>query len=140
MKLSSVFLAALAPIAAFALPSPVEEAAAAATQPSSPEPKFDTGSNTIEKRASRAVVVADGLRYRTCPRTSCTAVGQYARGTEVTLRCYTREGTTVVNGDAYGLLQKIMLLSMLTTGQRLGQARQRILGCLVQWRLCLLVQ
>ncbi|KAL1991493.1 hypothetical protein VTN49DRAFT_4801 [Thermomyces lanuginosus] len=100
MKLSSVFLAALAPIAAFALPSPVEEAAAAATQPSSPEPKFDTGSNTIEKRASRAVVVADGLRYRTCPRTSCTAVGQYARGTEVTLRCYTREGTTVVNGDA----------------------------------------
>jgi hypothetical protein len=54
----------------------------------------------IEKRAIvDAVVVVDGLRYRTCPKTSCTAVGQYPKGTRIKLSCYTRDGTTTVNGD-----------------------------------------
>lgn len=54
----------------------------------------------LEKRTNAGVVQVDGLRYRTCPRTSCTAIGQYAIGTHITITCYTRTDTTVVNGDA----------------------------------------
>lgn len=53
----------------------------------------------IEKRAVGATVMVDGLRYRTCPRTSCSAPGQFAKGTKISLQCYTRTSTTTVNGD-----------------------------------------
>ncbi|CAN9127949.1 unnamed protein product [Alternaria alternata] len=54
----------------------------------------------IEKRAVvGATVLVDGLRYRTCPKTSCTAPGQYAKGTKIKLGCFTRTDTTTVNGD-----------------------------------------
>jgi len=54
----------------------------------------------MEKRAVvGATVLVDGLRYRTCPKTSCTAPGQYAKGTKIKLSCYTRTDTTTVNGD-----------------------------------------
>ncbi|CAN9102466.1 unnamed protein product [Alternaria sp. RS040] len=54
----------------------------------------------IEKRAIvGATVLVDGLRYRTCPKTSCTAPGQYAKGTKIKLSCFTRTDTTTVNGD-----------------------------------------
>lgn len=94
MKLSTVVLAALAPFAVLAHPAPVEEAAAAPTLPSTSEPD-----NHIQKRDVDAVVKVDGLRYRKCPRTSCTAVGQYPKGKKIKLKCYTRDNTTPVNGD-----------------------------------------
>lgn len=95
MKLSTVFVAALVPFAALSLPATAEDAAVAAlTAPSSPEPD-----NKIQKRALDAVVRVDGLRYRKCPRTSCTAVGQYPKGKRIKLECYTRDNTTPVNGD-----------------------------------------
>ncbi|KAI4955252.1 hypothetical protein J4E91_001110 [Alternaria rosae] len=54
----------------------------------------------MEKRAIvDATVIVDGLRYRTCPKTSCSAPGQYPKGTKIKLSCYTRDGTTTVNGD-----------------------------------------
>ena len=85
MKLSFVpILALVAALPALALPEPV----------AAPAPV------EFEKRDTACVVKVDGLRYRTCPRTSCTAVGQYPIGTPITMRCYTVENTTVVNGDA----------------------------------------
>ncbi|PPQ94587.1 hypothetical protein CVT25_011900 [Psilocybe cyanescens] len=79
---------------ALGLPEPV---------PATPEPTVYSGpvpNSSLEARANSATVLVDGLRYRTCPKTSCTAVGQYAKGTKVTINCYTRAGTTVVEGDA----------------------------------------
>lgn len=54
----------------------------------------------LEKRDVSGKVLVDGLRYRTCPKTSCPAPGQYAIGTAIEIQCFTRTGTTVVNGDA----------------------------------------
>lgn len=53
----------------------------------------------IEKRAVGATVRVDGLRYRTCPKTSCAAPGQFPIGKKISLQCYTRTGTTTVKGD-----------------------------------------
>ena len=54
----------------------------------------------MDKRAVvDATVAVDGLRYRTCPKTSCSAPGQYPKGTKIKLSCYTTSGTTEVNGD-----------------------------------------
>ncbi|KAG7087642.1 hypothetical protein E1B28_013590 [Marasmius oreades] len=90
MKFFTLALAALLPVAALAQ-----------------EPTFYLGKSSatdtepaLEKRTNSGVVRTDGLRYRTCPRTSCTAIGQYAINTRVQLVCYTRTDTTVVNGDA----------------------------------------
>jgi hypothetical protein len=64
------------------------------------EPTLAGRAPEIEKRAVvSATVKVDGLRYRTCPKTSCDAPGQYAKGTKIKLSCYTRDGTTTVNGD-----------------------------------------
>lgn len=54
----------------------------------------------VEARYVAGRVVANGLRYRRCPRTSCAAVGQYAPGTRIEIQCFTRAGTTIENGDA----------------------------------------
>ncbi|KAF2273181.1 uncharacterized protein EI97DRAFT_162993 [Westerdykella ornata] len=54
---------------------------------------------TLEKRAVSATVVVDGLRYRTCPKTSCSAPGQFAKGTRISLSCYTRTNTETIEGD-----------------------------------------
>lgn len=54
---------------------------------------------SLEKRSVSGTVVVDGLHYRTCPRTSCPAIGQYAKGTHLDLICYTRDNTTPVDGD-----------------------------------------
>lgn len=54
----------------------------------------------MDKRAVvDATVAVDGLRYRTCPKTTCSAPGQYPKGTKIKLSCYTTSGTTEVNGD-----------------------------------------
>lgn len=53
----------------------------------------------LEKRANAATVKVDGLRYRTCPKTSCSAPGQYPKGTKISLQCYTRDNTETINGD-----------------------------------------
>ena len=56
----------------------------------------------MTKRAAvSATVKVDGLRYRTCPKTSCSAPGQFAKGTKISLSCYTRDNTETVNGDKY---------------------------------------
>lgn len=95
MKLPALVLAALAPVAVFAHPAATPaEADHAPTVLSKSQPD-----NTIQKRANNAVVTVDGLRYRKCPRTSCTAVGQYPIGTRIQLDCYTTENTTPINGD-----------------------------------------
>ncbi|UNI18761.1 hypothetical protein JDV02_005014 [Purpureocillium takamizusanense] len=37
------------------------------------------------------------LKYRTCPKTSCKVVGQYAKGAKVKVKCVTRGSS--VNGE-----------------------------------------
>lgn len=78
---------------ALVLPEPV---------PAAPEPTVYSGladKSVLDKRANSATVKVDGLGYRKCPRTSCDAVGQYSKGTKISITYYTRENTTVVNGD-----------------------------------------
>ncbi|KAF8801968.1 hypothetical protein BYT27DRAFT_7113990 [Phlegmacium glaucopus] len=96
MKFSLVPLIALVltSTSVMALPEPAPAAA---------EPTFYTppvGRRTLEKRTISGTVEVNGLRHRSCPRTSCTANGQYARGTHIDIVCYTRTDTTVVDGDA----------------------------------------
>ncbi|KAF8162681.1 hypothetical protein B0H34DRAFT_692535 [Crassisporium funariophilum] len=95
MRFSLISLLALAIAAPSAFAQPA---------PAAPEPTVYTKpliGRTLEKRAVPGRVEVDGLRYRTCPRTSCTAVGQYAIYTPINIVCYTRDNTTPVNGD-YG--------------------------------------
>ncbi|KAF5857228.1 hypothetical protein ETB97_006071 [Aspergillus alliaceus] len=97
MKFSVIALAALLPATALGAAMPED---AAPTVYAEPEvPAIDLGSRDLEKRAVSGTVVVDGLRYRTCPKTSCNAVGQYSKGTKISLVCYTRSNTTPVNGD-----------------------------------------
>jgi len=77
-----------------ALPEP---APAAAEPTSYTDP---VAARALEKRTNSGTVKVDGLKHRTCPRTSCTANGQYAKNTHIDIVCYTRTGTTVVEGDA----------------------------------------
>ncbi|KAJ5090121.1 hypothetical protein N7532_008805 [Penicillium argentinense] len=102
MKFSALAVAALLPIAALA--QPLEAADPQATD----HPDFAVvdyevpavEARDLEKRAVSGKVLVDGLRYRTCPRTSCSAVGQYSKGTKISIKCFTRKDTTTVNGDA----------------------------------------
>ncbi|KAF7595588.1 hypothetical protein BBP40_005624 [Aspergillus hancockii] len=97
MKFSAIALAALLPAAA--LSSAIPEDAAPTIYTGGDLAELGLEARDLEKRAVTGTVKVDGLRYRTCPRTSCTAVGQYAKGTKVTLICFTRTNTTPVNGD-----------------------------------------
>lgn len=112
MKLTTLAVAALLPFAALgaptapddAAPTPglgeldiVERVAELDLVERAAEPDAEFG--IIEKRAVTGTVKVDGLRYRTCPRTSCTAIGQYPKGKKISLKCYTRVNTTPVNGD-----------------------------------------
>jgi len=54
----------------------------------------------LEKRDNAGVIKRNDLDYRICPRNSCTSKGKYPKGTRITIKCYTREKTTVVKGDA----------------------------------------
>ena len=82
MKFSLVpVLALVAALPALALPEPV----AAPVE--------------FEKRDVSGVVTGDGVRYRNCPRTSCTAMGQYSRGTHISIQCYTDDNTSVISGN-----------------------------------------
>lgn len=90
MKLSTLALAAIVPATALG-------GSATATLPGVVD--TDVPVATLEKRAVGGTVQVDGLRYRKCPRKSCEAVGQYAKGTRISLVCYTRDGTTSVEGD-----------------------------------------
>ncbi|KAF8805538.1 hypothetical protein BYT27DRAFT_7033047, partial [Phlegmacium glaucopus] len=45
-------------------------------------------------------VEVDGLRYRRRPNVGSDAIGQYPIGTKIGITGFTREGTTVVKGDA----------------------------------------
>lgn len=89
MKLATFALAALLPAAA------LTQDAQATNHADFPSAE----ARSLEKRYVSGRVVADGLRYRRCPRTSCAAVGQYAAGTPIRIQCFTRSGTTVENGD-----------------------------------------
>ena len=98
MKLSLVsILALVAALPALALPEPVAASAAELPAPTFYAP---VEIRELEKRDTAGVVKVDLLNYRTCPLTSCPAVGQYPKGTQITIECYTRDNTTVVNGDA----------------------------------------
>lgn len=103
MKFSILPLIALAisQVAATPAPNPIADAVSDA-EPTvyNPPAEFDLDIRALEKRAVSGTVVVDGLRYRTCPRTSCAAIGQYAKGTKISINCYTRTDTTVVDGDA----------------------------------------
>jgi hypothetical protein len=97
MKFATFAVAALLPLTALSAPAP--------TQPEDGAPSSlaivdrDAEVGNIEKRSVSGTVEVNGLRYRTCPRTSCGAVGQYAKGTHLSLSCYTRVDTTTVDGD-----------------------------------------
>ncbi|KAH8762225.1 hypothetical protein F5882DRAFT_383932 [Hyaloscypha sp. PMI_1271] len=70
-----------------------------------PAPPEATAANTVEersleKRSATGTVQVNGLRHRSCPRTSCTANGEYFKGDKIKLSCFTRKDTTVVKGDA----------------------------------------
>ena len=90
MKYTTLALSALLPLLALSTPTPEDLVPLYNTTPAS--------TNTIEKRAVTGTVDADALKYRRCPRTSCDAVGQYSRGTRISINCYTDKDTTVVNG------------------------------------------
>ncbi|PVH81877.1 hypothetical protein DL98DRAFT_514254 [Cadophora sp. DSE1049] len=96
MKFTTIAIAAILPFLAVAAPAPAD---AEPTVDPVKSIERDVETSNIGKRSVSATVRVDGLRYRTCPKTSCTAVGQYAKGTKITLVCYTRVGTTTVNGD-----------------------------------------
>jgi len=68
--------------------------AAKALVPKDAEP----GTKILEVRSALCTIVTDGVRYRTCPRTSCPAVGQYPKGTVLTFICY--KTRTTVNGNS----------------------------------------
>lgn len=88
---------ALIPIAVLAQPtSPAQ--ASSTTHPNYPQAVDEKGS--IEKRTVGGQVLADGLHYRSCPQTACKAIGEYEASHPLELVCYTREATTVMNGDA----------------------------------------
>jgi len=100
MKLSLVpILALVAALPALALgPKPAEL----------PAPTFYSGP-PIEAREVEednqgvftGTVKADLLNYRPCPSIdNCKSVGQYRKGTRITIECFTRDNTSVVNGDA----------------------------------------
>lgn len=94
MKLTAIAVAALLPIVALSAPMPDDDAPAVALDGTDSAPAM------LGKRGDIVGTVdADALKYRTCPRTSCTAVGQYSRGTRVTMKCYTTQNTSNVNGD-----------------------------------------
>lgn len=87
MKLSLVpVLALVAALPALALPGPVVAPVAEVRD--------------VEKRDVTGVVTDEGLRYRTCPTTSCTTVGQFAQGTHISIECYTDIDTSVIYGEA----------------------------------------
>lgn len=96
MKFTTIAVATILPFLAVAAPAPAD---AQPTIDPLKSAERDLESGSLGKRSVSATVRVDGLRYRTCPKTSCTAVGQYAKGTKITLVCYTRDGTTTVNGD-----------------------------------------
>lgn len=92
--IAAITLAANAIAPALALPEPAQAAA---------KPTVYGGgeaARSLERRTNSGTVRVDGLIYRRCPNISCDAVGQYAIGTHITIVCFTRDGTTVVDGDA----------------------------------------
>lgn len=50
--------------------------------------------------AVTGTVQVDGLKYRRCPKIACDSIGFYAKGTRISMECYTRTDTSVINGDA----------------------------------------
>lgn len=94
MKFTTLAVAALLPFMALSAPTPGDDV------PPTELGGTDVTSGALEKRAIVGTVDADALKYRKCPRTSCDAVGQYSRGTRVTMECFTTSSTTTVNGDA----------------------------------------
>ncbi|KAH7108692.1 hypothetical protein B0J11DRAFT_602164 [Dendryphion nanum] len=87
MKFINITVAALLPFVAISSPVPEENGLI-----------FDQKEHTsIVKRDVTGTVDADALKYRRCPRTGCDAVGQYSRGTRITIKCYTDQNTTPVN-------------------------------------------
>ena len=71
------------PQATLAIPAAVAEAAAN-PEVGSPllEPKLEKRLTTI------CTVTGDGVRYRTCARTSCTAMGQYPINKRAQIDCF----------------------------------------------------
>jgi len=101
MKLSLVpILALIAALPVLALPEPV-----AAPVAELPAPTVFSGppvkaSEANRKRDNAGVVQKAKLGYHKCPRNSCQTMGSYTKGTHITIKCYTRDHTSVVNGDA----------------------------------------
>ena len=98
-SLALVALFAAVPATVMALPEPAFK-----SEPTSysynPEPAL-AERNTLEARARiLGTVQVDGLRYRTCPRTTCTTIGTYSKGDSIIITCFTRTDTTVIEGDA----------------------------------------
>jgi hypothetical protein len=97
MKFATFAVAVLLPLTALSAPAPTTPDDAAPTSLAVVDRDAELGN--IEKRSVSGTVEVNGLRYRTCPRTSCRAVGEYAKGHKVSLSCYTRTDTTTVDGD-----------------------------------------
>ncbi|KAJ7599639.1 hypothetical protein C8J56DRAFT_1037213 [Mycena floridula] len=77
-------------IAVAAVPAPEPEPAAAVNR---------LGESVDAAAAITCTITGNLVRYRTCPKTSCTALGEYPINTKVSLLCYT--SGTVVNGDQF---------------------------------------
>jgi hypothetical protein len=103
MKLSGLLLF---PLLALAIPAP--EAAPAPEALAAPEaapvpmpeanPRPEPG-KLVARANMTCKTTADGVRYRTCASTSCTAVGQYPIGKSVTFTCW--KYGECINGDWY---------------------------------------
>jgi hypothetical protein len=103
MKFAIAAVAALLPFVALSAPTPADDVSI--VEIGGVIFKSHGGADvesvkSIEKRDVVGTVDADALKYRRCPRTTCEAVGQYARGTRVTMDCYTTTNTTPVSGNA----------------------------------------
>lgn len=84
---------------ALALLASTIAAAPAAEAGSTGEYGLEDTQGVAASKAVKAKVRADGLRFRTCAKTSCKALGQFAKHTEVNLACFKTEDTTTVKGD-----------------------------------------
>ncbi|TFK69993.1 hypothetical protein BDN72DRAFT_959122 [Pluteus cervinus] len=102
MKLSTAYIALISYAAvAFAAP-PAEPAPAdilAAKTAALAELDAHSPLEELAPSSVTGTINASALKYLLCPRTTgCTAMGQYSRGTVVTIQCRTNVNTSSVEG------------------------------------------
>lgn len=104
MKLTLVALTALLPCTTLGAALVAAPTLPSITNTGTPERDVEIESADLDKRSIKVVtgkVLVDGLHYRPCPLvvSYCAPNGQFAKGTKISMVCFTRTATTTVNGD-----------------------------------------